>query len=131
MSPGKPIEVILARQLASCLAMPIFIVDQQNTLIFYNELAEEMLGSRFAETGEIPAGEWTNMFAATDEKGRLLDRDALPLGVALRERQPKHMAFWAQRPDGMRWHIEATAFPLIGQAARFLGAIAIFWEVTS
>jgi hypothetical protein len=24
--------------------------------------------------------------------------------------------------------IEVTAFPLVGQADRFLGAIAIFWE---
>ena len=32
----EEIEVILARQLASYLAMPIFIVDPQGTLLYYN-----------------------------------------------------------------------------------------------
>ena len=38
--PQQEIEMILVRQLASYLAMPIFIVDPQGTLVFYNEPAE-------------------------------------------------------------------------------------------
>ena len=33
----KEIEVILARQLASYLALPVFIVDLEGTLLFYND----------------------------------------------------------------------------------------------
>jgi hypothetical protein len=36
---------------------------------------------------------------------------------------------WIQGLDQVRRHIEVTAFPLIGQAGRHLGAVAIFWEV--
>ena len=50
----KPIELILMRQLASTLAMPIFLVDADGTLAFYNEPAERVLGMRFEETGEMP-----------------------------------------------------------------------------
>jgi hypothetical protein len=32
--------------------------------------------------------------------------------------------------DGTLREIEVTAFPLIGQAGRFIGAVAFFWEVT-
>ena len=51
----KEIEVILARQLAEYLTLPIFIVDPNGDLLYYNEPAEEILGSRFGETGPIAA----------------------------------------------------------------------------
>src|SRR5262249_43344858 len=62
----KEIEMILARQLASCLALPIFLVDPSGALVFYNEPAEAILGRRFEETGEMPASEWSTFFSPTD-----------------------------------------------------------------
>lgn len=47
----KEIGVILTRQLASYLAMPIFIVDPTGALLFYHEPTEQILGLRFEETG--------------------------------------------------------------------------------
>ena len=41
------IEVILMRQLASYLAMPILLVDPVGTLLFYNKPAEGLLGQHF------------------------------------------------------------------------------------
>ena len=35
---------------------------------------------------------------------------------------------WLRGLDGTRRHVEVTAFPLVGQAGRFLGAVALFWE---
>ncbi len=125
----KEIEVILARQLADYLAMPIFIADPQGTLLFYNEPAERILGRRFDETGEMAVGEWSTIFRPTDETGKPLLPKSLPLVIALYEHRPAHGQFWIQGLDGVQRHIEVTAFPLIGQAERYLGAIAIFWEV--
>jgi PAS domain-containing protein len=125
----KEIEVILARQLSDYLAMPVFIVDPQGTLIFYNEPAERILGLRFEETGEMPAGEWATVFEPTDEAGQPLNPGRLPLIIALTERRPAHRDMWIRGLDSVLRHIEVTAFPLIGQAERFLGGIALFWEV--
>jgi PAS domain-containing protein len=125
----KEIEVILARQLADYLATPIFIVDPQGTLVFYNEPAERILGRRFEETGEMPAPEWSTLFKPTDDNGDLLDPGSLPLMIALTEHRPAHRTFWIRGLDGAPRHIEVTAFPLIGQAQRYLGGVAIFWEV--
>jgi len=127
--PQKEIEVILARQLAGYLATPIFLVDPEGTLLFYNEPAEKILGRRFGETGEMPASVWSTLFEPVDEDGRPLDPDSLPLIVALNERRPVHRTFWIRGLDRVARHIEVTAFPLIGQADRYLGAIAIFWEI--
>src|ERR1044072_5904968 len=125
------IEVILFRQLASYLAMPIFIVDPQGTLVFYNEPAELVLGKRFEGTGEMSAAEWATAFQPTDEAGRTLGPDAVPLMIALKDRRPTHGSLWIRGLDGVRRHIEATAFPLVGQSNRFLGAVAIFWSAPS
>ncbi len=126
--PQREIEVILSRQLASYLSMPIFIVDTQGTLIFYNEPAERLLGQRFEESGEMPVQEWSAAYRATDDEGRPLGVEQLPLMIALRESRPVHTGFWIIGVDNQRRRIATTAFPLIGQAGRELGAIAIFWE---
>jgi PAS domain-containing protein len=123
----KEIEVILARHLASYLAMPIFIVDPQGSLIYYNEPAEVILGRRFEETGEMPIAIWSTVFSPTDDEGAPFAPDALPLAVALNKRQTSSARFWIRGLDGVQRHIEVTAFPLIGQDDRYLGAIALFW----
>lgn len=129
MALTQPMEIILARHLASCLAMPIFIVDPVGNLLFYNEPAESILGQRFEETGEMPAAEWATAFRPTDETGQPLPPEALPLVVVLQEQRPAHARFVIRRlEDGAARHIEVVAFPLTGQAKQFLGGLAIFWE---
>src|SRR5688500_11958918 len=129
MSSQKEIELILARQLASYLIMPIFIVDPQGNLIYYNEPAELILGRRFEETGEMPVAEWSTLYQPEDETGNPLAPEFLPLVVALTNHAPAHRNMWIQGLDGVRRLIEVTAFPLNGQAERHLGALAIFWEI--
>jgi len=123
------IELILTRQLASYLTLPIFIVDPDGMLLFYNEPAEAILGRRFEETGEMPAEEWGQIYTATDRDGTPLSADELPLTIALRERRPAHRRLLIRGLDAVRREIEVTAFPLIGQAGRHLGAVALFWEL--
>ena len=127
----REIEVILTRQLASYLAMPIFVVDPQGTLAFYNEPAEMILGLRFDATGEMPLAEWATVFTPIDQSGTPLPPQDLPLTTALNERHPTHGDFYLRGLDLVLRHIEVTAFPLIGQADRNLGAVALFWEVNA
>jgi len=127
----REIEVILIRQLASYLAMPIFIVDVGGNLVFYNEPAELLLGQRFEETGEMPAAEWATVLTPADETGKPLPRKDLPLSIALNDRKPAYRRFWIRGLDQVRRLIEVVAFPLVGQAGRDLGAVVIFWETTS
>jgi PAS domain-containing protein len=124
----KAVELILMRQLASSLAMPIFLVDPTGNLLFYNEPAEQLLGSRYDETGEMSAGEWSSLFAAIGEDGSPLPREVLPLSIALHKHRAAHLAFWVRGLDGVSRKIGATAFPLEGQGGRQLGAVGIFWE---
>src|SRR5438132_3207555 len=113
--PQKDIELILTRQLASYLAIPIFLVDPQGNLLYFNEPAEAILGRRFNETGEMPASEWSTRFTQTDEEGNPIPPEDLPLVIAFTRRRPAQMSFWISGLDGVRRYIEVTALPLIGQ----------------
>jgi PAS domain-containing protein len=129
MASAKPIQVILARQLASSLAMPILVVDTEGTLIFYNEPAEEILGQRFEETGEIAADTWSTLFALADEERKPIAQESRPMMLALSERRPFSRTVWMQCGHRDWKHMNITAFPLVGEERQFLGAQMIFWEV--
>jgi PAS domain-containing protein len=125
----KEIEIILARQLASYLAMPMFIVDTTGELLYFNEPAEKILGRRFEETGWMASGEWTRAFQPKDEEGGDIPPEDLPLMRTLRTHRPSHRRFWIASHDGKSRIIETTAFPLVGIGDRFVGAVSIFWEL--
>jgi PAS domain-containing protein len=128
VGPQHEIEVILFKQVASYLATPIFVVDPAGSLVYYNEPAERLLGSRYDETGEMPMSEWSTVFVPRDEHGVPLPGEALPLALALERHEPAHGDMWITGLDGAYRHISVTAFPLVGQHERDLGAVAIFWE---
>ena len=122
------IEIILNRQLADCLSIPAFITDTTGNLIFYNEPAEEILGKRFEETGEMPVGEWATVFKPMDDEGIILPPDELPLVKTLRDAYPYHKTFWIESLTGKNQKISVTSYPIIGRTGKFLGAVAIFWK---
>jgi len=118
------------RQLASYLAMPVFLVDTAGNLLFYNEPAETLLGRRFDEAGAMPMEIWFDIFSIRDESGSRIPLEAGPIAVALRDRQPAHRRLILTGFDGVEKVIESTVFPLEGQGGRHLGAVAIFWDAT-
>ena len=124
----KAVELILMRQLASYLAVPIFLVDPEGNLLYYNEPAERLLGRRYDETGELPVTEWSTVFTPTTPDGRRLPPEEVPLAVALQKWHPAHRRLVIRGLDGVARRIAVTALPLEGQGGRRLGAVAIFWE---
>lgn len=125
----REIELILTRQLASYLSVPILIVDPQGDLLFFNESAESILGRRFDETGVIRRGEWSKLFQPTDDDGTPVPRDEQPLFIATERQRPAYRRSWIRGLDGVNRQIEGIAFPLRGVGDRFLGALGVFWEV--
>ena len=125
----KEIELILARQLASYLDVPILIVDPAGDLLFFNESAEPIVGRRFEETGVIRRGEWSRIFQPTDDDGTPVPREQQALFIATEHRRPAYRRSWIRGLDGVNRQIEGIAVPLRGLAGRFLGAIGVFWEV--
>ena len=120
--------LILARDLASRLSTPVFVVDHEGTLVYFNEAAEPVLGRTYAESGELRAGEWATEWSPTDDDGRPIPLEDLPLGVAFREGRASHRPFRIVGADNVARAIEVTAFPLLIREDEIVGAIAVFWE---
>jgi PAS domain-containing protein len=129
MSTSKAIQIILARQLASCVAMPILLVDAEGTLVFYNEPAEVILNKRFDETGEIPADEWNELVTVVDEDRNPILPEVRPMRAALLQRRPISRTIWMRSGDSQWRHLQVTAFPLVGEGSHLLGVMNIFWEI--
>lgn len=123
------IELILMRQLASCLAMPVFLVDVDGNLVYYNEPAEKILGRRFDESGPMQVRELATLFQTFDEDGNPIESSDLPLALALSRQKPVHKRISLRGLDGRKRQIEVTAIPIIGQQKQLAGAAALFWEV--
>ena len=128
MATQHPIELILVKQWASAMAQPMWITDAGGNLLFYNEPAELILGVRFDEAGEMPAGELADRFVTTDNEGTPVPSERLPLMEALTTWRPAHGKIRIRSFDGELRTIEVTAIPLIGEAGRRLGVLATFWE---
>ena len=123
------IELILMRQLASCLAMPVFLVDPEGSLVYYNEHAEKILGRRFEESGPMPVLELAALFHTFDEGDNPMESAELPLAIALSQRKPSHKRISIRGLDGRKRQIEVTAIPIIGQQKQLAGAASFFWEI--
>ena len=129
MSTSKSIQIILARQLASCVATPILLVDAEGTLIFYNEPAEVIMNRRFEETGEIPADEWNRLVTVADEDRNPVLPEDWPMRVARLQRRAVSRTIWLRSRDSEWRHLQVTAFPLVGEGGHLLGVMNIFWEI--
>ena len=125
-----PIQIILSRQLATQLSVPVFLVDPKGSLLFYNEPAETILGRRFDDTGEMPAEEWSSAFSPMDDQKRAIAPEDLPLMVTLKTYKPAHKRFTICGLNGELHKIEVTAIPITGLHGEFLGAMALFWEMS-
>lgn len=129
MTEQRPVEMILLRQLASYLTLPIWMMDAEGNLLYYNEPAERLLGVRFDDAGPIKADQLTEMFRTTHLDGEPMPDKEMPVVKALTERYPAHDAIRFCGFDG-RWRdVEVSAIPIEGQGHRFLGVCATFWEI--
>lgn len=123
-----PIQLILIRQLAGYLSVPLFLVDPKGNLLFYNEPAEVILGRRFEETGAMSAEEWSAAFTPLDQERQPLPPENLPLRITLAKQRPAYRRFFIRGLDGVLRQVEVASIPITGLQGEFLGAAALFWE---
>jgi len=128
MMPQRNLVLILARDLADKLSTPVFVVDHEGTLVYFNEPCEKVLGMSFAEAGTMRQNEWATAFYPSDLEDRPLSSSEIPLVRALRERQPVHLVLRIRSADDQARDIAATALPLFAEEGQLVGGIAVFWD---
>jgi PAS domain-containing protein len=125
---AKPIELILLRQLASRMPMPVVLVDADGVLVYFNPATERMLGYDSAEYPEFPITAFRELGDPRDADNNPLPVERMPISVALHERRPQQGTLIVHDTDGRPHRIVTTAIPLDGQGGVLLGAMSIFWE---
>ncbi len=121
--------LVHAQKFGETLTTPVFVVDPEGTLLYYNEPAGKVLGRKFDETGSMPASTWSRLFLPTDESGVPLLPEQLPLIIALQERQPAYGIIWVRGIDNVQREIAVSAFPITDENREVVGAVAFFWQV--
>jgi PAS domain-containing protein len=124
----RNLVLILARAFAAQLATAVFLVDAEGTVIYYNEAAERLLGTRFIEGAGMRAEEWSTVYRPRDADGETVPLQSLPLGVTMLKREPAHGIITILSADGVDRRIEVAAFPLFAHTEDFVGAVSLFWE---
>lgn len=127
-SGTRSLPLILARELAANLATPMFLIDGEGTLVYFNEAAELMLGRTFADVGAITANEFGSRLQLAEPDGTPMRRRDSPAGVAFLRREPSHRTLVATSLDGSRRQFEVTAYPLFGKIGEMHGVLTVFWE---
>jgi PAS domain-containing protein len=127
---AQPIQIILMRQLAGYLSVPMFLVGPNGDLLFYNEPAEIILGRRFDETGAMSAKEWSAAFTPEDSDGNAIPPEDVPLMITITRKRAAYNRFFIRGLDGVRRHVEVASIPIAGLDGGFLGGAALFWEVS-
>lgn len=127
--PQNNIELILFRQFAYYLAFPIFIMDVDGDIIFYNEPVEKLFGLKLSETGEISASEWETIFVPQDKNGVPIKKEDLPLFISHNEQRLAYNQFYIKNILNEIKHIELFTLPVINQSNIYIGLVVFFQEI--
>jgi hypothetical protein len=124
---GEPMEIILARNFISRITTPAILTIPGGTLIFFNEAAGILLGSRFEESGRMPVEEWYTRWGPFNEDGSQEPFDQLGLTVAARQKhEAAHSKLYIRPDNGKPQEVNISVLPLMG-ANGYQGVIGFFW----
>lgn len=127
--PQRNLVLILARAFAAQIATAVYLLDEEGTVIYYNESAERLTGRPFIEGAGLKVDEWMAQALPRDETGELIAIENLPLGTAMLKREPAHGVVTFRLRDGTDQRIEAVTFPLLAHTEDFVGTFSFIWPL--
>jgi PAS domain-containing protein len=123
---AQPLTLILARNLAENVQLAALLLDAGGTLVFANETAGDLLGSRFEDTGPLAQDEWAGRFGPFDEHGQPAALDSLPMARVVRDGRPSQGRFHVRTASDDALEVDVSALPLVA-AGGFHGALVLLW----
>jgi PAS domain-containing protein len=129
MAATYSLPLILAREFAANVATPFLVIDAEGTLLYFNERAEQLIGSTSGELCPLPETLWRQRFSLRRPDGTVVADSETPSATARRERRPVHETLVYTGLDGNTRTLEVTATPLLGRGSRIEGVFLLFWEL--
>ena len=128
---NRPLPLILAREFATNVATPFLVLDSEGTLVFFNERAEQIIGSTWAEFGELPEHEWRTRLQVERLDGTPVQNEDTPSAVARREHRPVQETLVYHTADGRSLRLSVAAIPILGREDELVGVFLLFWEIAA
>lgn len=122
---SRPLELILARQWAALLSMPVLIFDSEGSLVYFNEPAGLLLGRKYEEVGVMVPAEWQAAFPMETEDGHAIRGADTPMVAALKQDMPVQRQVVVKAMDGVRRRAAVTAFPIKGLERGSVGVMTL------
>jgi PAS domain S-box-containing protein len=102
--------------------------ERPGALLYCNEAAERLFGRRLEELEGLALSDWSALLSPADETEASLPPAALPGSLALHEERPQHRVIHVTGSQGRSRPVAITAFPVMRDNGRPLGAVAIMWD---
>jgi PAS domain-containing protein len=119
--PQHPLEMILARELSSHVAVPMVLVDADGEVVYANDSARPFL--RGSSEGSERVGSVSEVFLTEDGHPGLE-----PFRSVLREGRPAHARLYVKTDAEALPVVLITVFPVGGESGCQVGVVGIFWE---
>jgi hypothetical protein len=78
----------------------------------------------------MAADEWSSAFIPLDDGGQPIPPENLQLRITLIAQRPAYRRFVIRGLDGVLRRLEVASIPIAGLHGEFLGAAALFWELS-
>ena len=125
----RNLVLILARAFAAQIATAVFLLDEEGTVIYYNEAAERLTGRPFIEGAGMTATDWMAASHPRDDEGELIAFENLPLGITMLKREPAHGVVTFTSREGQNLRIENATFPLFAHTEDYVGTFVFVWPL--
>ncbi len=114
-------------ELLDRLPAPIYVTDNDGTIIYFNEACVELAG-RTPECGD----KWCVTWKIYTTKGEFLPHDQCPMAVAIREqRAVRNVEAIAERPDGTTVNFAPFPTPWFDADGNMAGAVNLLLDITA
>ena len=128
---AQPIQIILMRQLAGYLNVPLFSLVPTETCFFtMNRLRSFLVGGSMKQELCLRRSGPRLSRPEGNSEGHPVPPEDVPLMITITKKRPAYQRFFIRGLDGVRRHVDVASIPIAGLDGDFLGGVALFWEVS-
>lgn len=114
-------------KLVNALPAAIYATDSAGYVIYFNEAAASIWGTR----PELGKSRWCGSWRLLWPDGRELPHDQCPMAIAVKEKRfIRGLEAVVERPDGSRISLIPYPTPIYGESGAFLGAVNLMVDIS-
>ena len=124
-----PLDLDFYKRLLDQLHDAVYFVDNQRTILYWNEAAERLTG--FSQSEVIGKHCFDGLLDHADLFGCCLCHRECPLAQAMKQDRPIHERLFLRHKDGRRISVDVRIMPVRKDDGTVIGGVEVFCDATS